>query len=371
MFNKKSVVLYCGGAPSMAPATPVSPGAGGGGSSSSGAPAAAAVFTANGRSEGAGPFSPRIGRGWGASVFPEGPLARIGSGAPLAGPLARIGPFEVAPRALIGSPAAAAVGGAARPLALPLPEGELDGCDDEAEAAAEAGDLPSPTPSLESIPSAQGDDDDAAVAAAPAPDDLRKVTLELVSRYLREAASGDGDAKGPSGGGGKKMLKGLLGRLATTEEEEAVASPGAAQALETLRRVGDNILDKHQLAFQGMLRKIEIKKEDDLKTVSEVAKHLFSDGITNWGRIVTLISFGAFVAKHLKRINQESAIGRLAELITEVLVTDKREWILNNNAWEGFVNFFHVEDVEGSIRSVLMAFAGVAGIGAGLAYMIR
>uniref|UniRef100_A0A670K3Y6 MCL1 apoptosis regulator, BCL2 family member n=1 Tax=Podarcis muralis TaxID=64176 RepID=A0A670K3Y6_PODMU len=331
MFNKKSVVLYCGGAPSMAPATPVSPGAGGGGSSS-GAPtasaAAAAVFTANGRSEGAGPFSPRIGRGWGASVFPEGPLPRIGSGAPLAGPLARIGPFEVAPRALIGSPAAAAVGGgAARPLALALPEGELDGCDDEAEAqAAQAGDLPSPTPSLESIPSAQGDDDDAAV------------TLELVSRYLRE---------------------------------EAAASPGAAQALETLRRVGDNILDKHQLAFQGMLRKIEIKKEDDLKTVSEVAKHLFSDGITNWGRIVTLISFGAFVAKHLKRINQESAIGRLAELITEVLVTDKREWILNNNAWEGFVNFFHVEDVEGSIRSVLMAFAGVAGIGAGLAYMIR
>ncbi|XP_028564914.2 induced myeloid leukemia cell differentiation protein Mcl-1 [Podarcis muralis] len=381
MFNKKSVVLYCGGAPSMAPATPVSPGAGGGGSSS-GAPiasaAAAAVFTANGRSEGAGPFSPRIGRGWGASVFPEGPLARIGSGAPLAGPLARIGPFEVAPRALIGSPAAAAVG-AARPLALALPEGELDGCDDdEAEAqAAQAGDLPSPTPSLESIPSAQGDDDDAAAATvASAPDDLRKVTLELVSRYLREAASGDGDAKGPpGGGGGKKILKGLLGRLGTTHEEEeeaaAASSPGAAQALETLRRVGDNILDKHQLAFQGMLRKIEIKKEDDLKTVSEVAKHLFSDGITNWGRIVTLISFGAFVAKHLKRINQESAIGRLAELITEVLVTDKREWILNNNAWEGFVNFFHVEDVEGSIRSVLMAFAGVAGIGAGLAYMIR
>ncbi|XP_033030443.1 induced myeloid leukemia cell differentiation protein Mcl-1 [Lacerta agilis] len=380
MFNKKSVVLYCGGAPSMAPATPVSPGAGGGGgSSSNGATAAAAVFTANGRSEGAGPFSPRIGRGWGASVFPEGPLARIGSGAPLAGPLARIGPFEVAPRALIGSPAAAAVG-AARPLALALPEGELDGCDDDDAEAGETGGLPSPSPSLESIPSSQGDDDDVVVvpaAAAPAPDDLRKLTLELVSRYLREAASGDADAKGPSGGGGgggKKILKGLLGRLGTTheeEEEEAASLPGAAQALETLRRVGDNILDKHQLAFQGMLRKIEINKEDDLKTVSKVAKHLFSDGITNWGRIVTLISFGAFVAKHLKSINQESAIGPLAEIITEVLVTDKREWILNNNAWEGFVDFFHVEDVEGSIRSVLMAFAGVAGIGAGLAYMIR
>nr|XP_034953541.1 induced myeloid leukemia cell differentiation protein Mcl-1 [Zootoca vivipara] len=375
MFNKKSsVVLYCGGAASMAPATPVSPGAGGGSGSSSNGASAAAVFTANGRSEGAGPFSPRIGRGWGASVFPEGPLARLGSGAPLAGPLARIGPFEVAPRALIGSSAAAAVG-AARPLALELPEGELDGCDEDDDVeATETGGLPSPTPSLESIPCSQGDDDEAPVAAAPAPDDLRKVTLELVSRYLHEAASGDADAKGPSGGGGgKKILKGLLGRLGTTHEEEAAAAAltCGAQALETLRRVGDNILDKHQLAFQGMLRKMEINKEDDLETVSKVAKHLFSDGITNWGRIVTLISFGAFLAKHLKSINQESAIGPLAELITEVLVTDKREWILNNNAWEGFVNFFHVEDVEGSIRSVLMAFAGVAGIGAGLAYMIR
>lgn len=38
---------------------------------------------------------------------------------------------------------------------------------------------------------------------------------------------------------------------------------------------------------------------------------------------------------------------------------------------EGFVDFFRVEDLEGSIRNVLMAFAGVAGLGASLAYMIR
>ncbi|KFP01264.1 Induced myeloid leukemia cell differentiation protein Mcl-1, partial [Calypte anna] len=37
----------------------------------------------------------------------------------------------------------------------------------------------------------------------------------------------------------------------------------------------------------------------------------------------------------------------------------------------GFVDFFRVEDLESSIRNVLMAFAGVAGLGASLAYMIR
>ncbi|KFV68025.1 Induced myeloid leukemia cell differentiation protein Mcl-1, partial [Dryobates pubescens] len=37
----------------------------------------------------------------------------------------------------------------------------------------------------------------------------------------------------------------------------------------------------------------------------------------------------------------------------------------------GFVDFFRVEDMEGSVRKMLMALAGVAGVGASLAYMIR
>ncbi|XP_009318109.1 PREDICTED: induced myeloid leukemia cell differentiation protein Mcl-1 [Pygoscelis adeliae] len=116
---------------------------------------------------------------------------------------------------------------------------------------------------------------------------------------------------------------------------------------------------------------LEIQKEEDLQSVCEVAAHVFSDGVTNWGRVVTLISFGAFVAKHLKSINQEKCISSLAGIITDALVSSKREWLMSQGGWEGFVDFFRVEDLEGSIRNVLMAFAGVAGLGASLAYMIR
>ncbi|EHB11905.1 Induced myeloid leukemia cell differentiation protein Mcl-1-like protein [Heterocephalus glaber] len=97
----------------------------------------------------------------------------------------------------------------------------------------------------------------------------------------------------------------------------------------------------------------------------------FSDGITDWGRIVTLISFGAFVAKHLKSINQESCIEPLADSITEVLIQTKRDWLIKQRGWDGFVEFFHIEDLEGCIRNGLLAFAGVAGVGAGLAYLIK
>lgn len=38
---------------------------------------------------------------------------------------------------------------------------------------------------------------------------------------------------------------------------------------------------------------------------------------------------------------------------------------------DGFVAFFQVPDTESSVRNALMAFVGVAGIGATLALMIR
>lgn len=82
-----------------------------------------------------------------------------------------------------------------------------------------------------------------------------------------------------------------------------------------------------------MLRKLDIKNEGDVKYFSRVMVHVFKDGVTNWGRIVTLISFGAFVAKHLKSVNQESFIEPLAETITDVLVRTKRDWLVKQRGW--------------------------------------
>ncbi|KAM9214689.1 induced myeloid leukemia cell differentiation protein Mcl-1 [Leptosomus discolor] len=312
--------LYCGGGPTLAPA---SPGGGPAPPPPAAAPAAAAAAAEVPR--------PLLGSGgaWAAAARPEPPRTLIGCGA--------------APRALIGCGAApcAALPPAARPGALWSPEEELDGCEPEAGRGPAGDSLPSTPPGL--------------------PDGLWQDSLELISRYLREAA---GEAE-PST---KKLFPGLLG---------GPGRPGGSgdavmgKALETLRRVGGGVLQKHELAFQGMLRKLEIQKEEDLQSVCEVAAHVFNDGVTNWGRVVTLISFGAFVAKHLKSINQEKCIGSLAGIITDALVSSKHEWLMSQGGWEGFVDFFRVEDLEGSIRNVLMAFAGVAGLGASLAYMIR
>nr|AAD13295.1 Mcl-1 protein [Rattus norvegicus] len=238
---------------------------------------------------------------------------------------------------------------AASAAAIMSPEEELDGCEPEVLSK-----RPAVLPLLERVSeAAKSSGADGSLPSTPPPpeeedDELYHQSLEIISRYLREQATGSKDAKplGEAGAAGRR-------------------------ALETLRRVGDGVQRNHETAFQGMLRKLDIKNEDDVKSFSRVMTHVFKDGVTNWGRIVTLISFGAFVAKHLKSINQESCIEPLAESITDVLVRTKRDWLVKQRGWDGFVEFFHVQDLEGGIRNVLLAFAGVAGVGAGLAYLIR
>lgn len=182
----------------------------------------------------------------------------------------------------------------------------------------------------------------------PPSDPLRQDTYQLLLRYFGDYACGQA--------GGKAALLG---------------SPTLHRALETLHRVGGDIIDKHRIAFQGMLTKLSIQRAEDLQKLSEVPSLVFSDGITNWGRIVTLISFGAFLAKYLKSIKLEDCIIPLADNFTNYLMTSKRDWIAQQKSWDGFVEFFHVEDYESGLRTVLMTFAGVAGLGASLAYMIR
>nr|XP_044994460.1 induced myeloid leukemia cell differentiation protein Mcl-1 [Jaculus jaculus] len=238
------------------------------------------------------------------------------------------------------------------PAAIMSPEDELDGYEPEP-----LGKRPAVLPLLELVgEAAKNPGTDGSLPSTPPPaeeeeeeeDGLYQQSLDIISRYLREQATGSKDAK-PMGGAGAAGRK----------------------ALDTLRRVGDRMQRNHETAFQGMLRKLDIKNEDDVKSLSRMMVHVFSDGVTNWGRIVTLISFGAFVAKHLKSINQESCIEPLAEIITDVLVRTKRDWLVKQRGWDGFVEFFHVQDLEGGVRNVLLAFAGVAGVGAGLVYLIR
>nr|XP_005905702.1 PREDICTED: induced myeloid leukemia cell differentiation protein Mcl-1 homolog [Bos mutus] len=94
--------------------------------------------------------------------------------------------------------------------AIMSPEEELDGCEPDP-----LGKRPAALPSTP--PPAEEEEDE-----------LYRQSLEIISQYLREQATGAKDAK-PLGGSGTTSRK----------------------ALETLRRVGDGVQRNHETAFQG------------------------------------------------------------------------------------------------------------------------
>ncbi|KAL7868947.1 hypothetical protein SRHO_G00103310 [Serrasalmus rhombeus] len=140
----------------------------------------------------------------------------------------------------------------------------------------------------------------------------------------------------------------------------------------TMSRVVAGVILKHRIAYNGMVQRLCLEQQDDsMEFISSVAKTLFNDGTTNWGRIASLVAFGAVVCEQMKEAGREQCVENLIQHISMYLSTDQRQWLINNKAWGGFVEFFREDDSESRVRNALMAFAGFAGLGAGLALLMR
>ncbi|XP_062854248.1 induced myeloid leukemia cell differentiation protein Mcl-1-like [Trichomycterus rosablanca] len=142
----------------------------------------------------------------------------------------------------------------------------------------------------------------------------------------------------------------------------------------TLNRVLQDLISKHRIAYSVMARQL-LAQADGMKKVDTVLQSTFSDGVTNWGRIASVLALGAVVCKQL---TEDCTNGRPEECVDTVvshmasyLTTHQRQWFVNNNGWQGFVQFFHEVDPESVIRSTLMALAGFSGLGLCLITMLR
>ncbi|XP_049585392.1 induced myeloid leukemia cell differentiation protein Mcl-1b [Syngnathus scovelli] len=166
--------------------------------------------------------------------------------------------------------------------------------------------------------------------------------------------------------------KTLICRFLTDFTGLSKAPWNESKAHSTLKRVVASILEKHKYKYNGIVNKLSLDdRGDDVSFVSEVAKSLFSDGTTNWGRVASLVAFGAAVSQYLKEKGQPHCVEAVADEISSYLLSHQRNWLLNNNSWDGFVAFFRETDPESTMWNTLVAFAGVAGIGATLALLIR
>lgn len=86
-----------------------------------------------------------------------------------------------------------------------------------------------------------------------------------------------------------------------------------------------------------MINKLSLDtRRDDVSFVGSVAESLFSDGSTNWGRVASLVAFGAVVSQHMKEKGQRECVELVAQEISTYLLTKQRDWLIKNNAWVSF-----------------------------------
>ncbi|KAK3550542.1 hypothetical protein QTP70_000013 [Hemibagrus guttatus] len=136
-----------------------------------------------------------------------------------------------------------------------------------------------------------------------------------------------------------------------------------SKVLQTMKRVVDSLMVKHELVYKGMLVKLNLdERGEDMSVISSVARELFSDGITNWGRIASLLAFGAVVARY-EASERANCVSLVADEISSYLMYNQKEWLLKNKSWDGFVEFFHIPDPETSVsytsRNTIMILTGL------------
>ncbi|XP_067280960.1 induced myeloid leukemia cell differentiation protein Mcl-1a [Pseudorasbora parva] len=231
------------------------------------------------------------------------------------------------------------------PSLKPCTEGELDGCADEIDLAPKP--LRPGTNGMKGLPLHECYEDKGSLPSTPDPREIGPDELESDTRQLL---------------------------LVFYQTHTGMCPPEKShnRALPTMRRVVADILEKHQLVYKGMLQRLQLDSEPkSMDFISQIAKTMFKDGKTNWGRITSLVAFGAVVCTRLVEARREECVEAVANQISNYLISEQHHWLLCNNGWDGFVEFFREQDVESMVRNTLMAVVGCAGIGAGLAFLMR
>ncbi|KAM8870918.1 induced myeloid leukemia cell differentiation protein Mcl-1b isoform 2-T2 [Spinachia spinachia] len=126
----------------------------------------------------------------------------------------------------------------------------------------------------------------------------------------------------------------LLGRFLGEFTGLSKAQWNPSRELTTMKRVVGGALEKHRYVFNGMVNKLSLDdRSDDASFVREVATSLFADGTTNWGRIASLVAFGAVVCQHLKEQGRGNCVELVGQEISAYLLSEQRDWLIKNKAW--------------------------------------
>ena len=103
----------------------------------------------------------------------------------------------------------------------------------------------------------------------------------------------------------------------------------------TLRRIVDYLLERHQLQFMDMVKKMKVIELGEIcQSFVASADKLFLDRRCNWGRIVTLYAYAASLADYCasNHVNQD-LVRKIGETVGNYVCVHLTDWICIQGGW--------------------------------------
>ncbi|XP_008304234.1 bcl-2-like protein 10 [Stegastes partitus] len=166
------------------------------------------------------------------------------------------------------------------------------------------------------------------------------------------------------------------------------APPPPSESAAAMRCLAQDMEKQHQARFHSLTQTFLRQPGPDLcSSLRRVMEELVGDGHLNWGRVVSLFTFTGVLARQLQEQRdtkpglepgkrQELGQGPvncrgLAETIADYLGEEKKDWLLENDGWEGFVKFSLSAREVSQDLSMKTALFAAAGVGlAGLTFLL-
>jgi hypothetical protein len=132
-----------------------------------------------------------------------------------------------------------------------------------------------------------------------------------------------------------------------------------------LRHSVTKMLDRHSIVFNGMMSRLKVDRNSDLKVgFNQLAEELFIGREVTWGKIVALFAFGARLAQHCSQNNLSDLVFDIATLLGQYAVDKLTPFLREHGGWATLLEVFPLEsDYESTIwKSLLFTGFGLTAV---------
>ena len=109
------------------------------------------------------------------------------------------------------------------------------------------------------------------------------------------------------------------------------------EVMRCMRHCVTKMLDRHSLVFNGMMSRLKIDRNSDLKLgFNQLAEELFVERNVTWAKIVALFAFGARLAQHCSRNGLGDLVFDIATLLSQYAVDKLTPFLREHGGWVSF-----------------------------------